>query len=73
LLPPSFHAQARSHLDQQRQRAALHDLPLVLLVLERQRAQRARAGALHLDVPRLEQRDERRDAALRAHAVLEAG
>jgi len=59
-----------THLDQHWQPPALHDLLLVLLVLERQRAQRPRPSALHLEVPRLQQRHQRRDAALRAHAVL---
>lgn len=61
---------SNTNLDQQRQRAALHSLLLVFFVFERQRAQRACARALHLDVCRVQQRHQRRNTAVRPHPVL---
>lgn len=58
---------ATTHLDQQRQCPALHDLPLVVVVLEGQRPQGACCCALHLQVPAVEQPHQGGDAAVRPH------
>jgi hypothetical protein len=72
-IPSLLLTHTETHLYEQRQRTALYNLPLVVLVLEGQRAQGARASALHLDVPRLQQRHQRGNALLLAHLVLRGG
>lgn len=59
------------HLDQGGERAALDNLVFVVLVLERERAQRARGRALDLGVARLQQRDQGRHPAVGPHARLD--
>ena len=59
------------HEDEHRKGALLDDLFLVLVVLERERPQRRGSRPLNLGVPRLQQRDERRDATLGPYPVLD--
>lgn len=58
---------AQTHLDQQRQRPALHDLSLVVIILEGQGPQGSRCCTLHLEVPAVQQPHQRRNAAIRPH------
>lgn len=60
----------KTHLDEQRQGPAVHDLALVVVILERQRAQRPSPCALHLEVPAAQQPHQRRDAAVLAHLFV---
>lgn len=60
-----------AHLDEERQCPTLHDLPLVVFILEGQRTERSCTSTLNFDVPRLKQGHQRGDAALVTHAVLE--
>lgn len=56
-----------AHLDEQRQRPALHNLPLVVIILEGQRAQGACCCTLHLQVPAVQKPHQRSNAAIRPH------
>lgn len=56
-----------AHLDQQGERSTLHNLPLVVVVLERKCSQGTCCCALHLEIPTVEQPDQRCNAPISAH------
>jgi hypothetical protein len=56
-----------SYLNQQWQRAAVNNLPLVVVIFEGQRPQGSCCCALHLQIPAIEQPNQGRDASISAH------